>query len=148
MKASLSFMILQLFLLSTSSAIYNLSYSRNDPTLPLVGTINWERVSDAVYNIFSPRHSHATCTFKCPYSNKTCIWLTGGRTETYRTFDLYYEDRAADIWWSENGAGWNKVLDITDVWSGEISRDSYDPRRFKVKWELQLAHRQAPWAPR
>jgi len=247
MKASLSFMMLQVFLLPTSSVIYNLSYSRNDPTLPLVGTINWEKVSDAVYNIFSPRHSHATCTFKCPYSNKTCIWLTGGRTETYRTFDLYYEDRAADIWWSENGAGWNKVLDVTgdfifgvgnhdakvggevapwygrfghsldsmdtdddgiddvmlllggfnpiasndvwismngsdwffvhyadwperayhatavfqkkiwvmggspltnDVWSGEISRDSYDPRRFKVKWELQLAHRQAPWAPR
>jgi hypothetical protein len=108
MKSLQSFVAL-LHLLKISTAIYNVSFSRNDPSLPLVGTQNWERINDPVNNIFSPRHSHATCKFKCPYNNKTCIWLTGGRTEPYRTFDLYYEDRAADIWWSETGAVWNKV---------------------------------------
>jgi len=112
MKVRLYSLVTLQILLADSTAIYNLSYSRNDPTLPLVGTKNWEKISDAVTDIFSPRHSHATCTFKCPYNNKTCIWLTGGRTEPHRTFDLYYEDRAADIWWSETGAAWNKVSNI------------------------------------
>jgi hypothetical protein len=246
MKGSLSFCITSLLVYRTYS-YHNISYSRNDPTLPLVGTVNWERVSDSLTKIFSPRHGHATCTFKCPLSNKTCVWLTGGRTELYRTFDLYYEDRAADIWWSETGSVWNQVTNVTgdfifgvgnhdakvggevapwygrfghsldamdtnedglddimllmggfnplpsndvwlsvngtawffihyadwserayhatavfhgciwimggsplknDVWSGVVTQTNHDPVTFHISWTLQVAHRQAPWAPR
>eukprot|EP00957_Ditylum_brightwellii_P090013 6855444-Ditylum_brightwellii.AAC.1 len=64
--------------------------------------------------MFSPRHSHATCVFKCPYNknHKNCIWLTGGRSEPYRTFNLRYEDRNADVWYTEDGSYWNKVMNI------------------------------------
>ena len=89
------------------------NYKRPSPPSLVEGTINWKRLSPDGPNIFSPRHSHATCVFKCPNdSNKNCIWLTGGRTELYRTFNLQMEDRTADIWWSEDGSSWNKAMEI------------------------------------
>ena len=97
---------------------------RPSPPHIVEGTVNWERLipdnsdnkgdqASATRAMFSPRHSHATCVFKCPNDpTKNCIWLTGGRTELYRTYNLQMEDRAADIWWSEDGANWNKVMNI------------------------------------
>ena len=43
---------------------------------------------------------------------KKCIWLTGGRTEPYRTFDLQMDDQTAAIWYSADGGTWNKVKNI------------------------------------
>lgn len=110
----------------------NESYDFYRPAPPsyIEGTINWQKLSPSTGSpTFSPRHSHATCVFKCPNTNsnetnddgketktktkpKQCIWLTGGRTEPYRTFDLRMEDRKADIWWSEDGANWNQVTEV------------------------------------
>jgi len=89
------------------------SYHRTSPS-KIMGTVNWERLKSDGSAVFSPRHSHASCIFHCPHnSSKQCMWLTGGRTEPFRTFNLEIEDRTADIWWSENGATWNKVMEIT-----------------------------------
>lgn len=89
------------------------SYDRKSPSLPLGGTINWERLKSQGSTKFSPRQSHATCVFHCPHKrDKKCIWLTGGRTDSYRTFDLQIEDRTADVWWSEDGSTWNKVMEL------------------------------------
>ncbi len=110
---------------SFTSESYN--YKRHAPPSYIEGTVNWEKLdptNDAP--TFPPRHSHATCVFKCPYessndhdgndtkmsSAKKCVWLTGGRTDKYRTFDLRMEDRKADIWWSEDGANWNQVTEV------------------------------------
>ena len=92
----------------------SLGYERKSPPLPLGGTINWERLEPEGPTMFTPRHSHATCVYRCPHKrDKNCIWLTGGRTEPYRTFDLKIEDRTADVWWSEDGRTWNKVMELT-----------------------------------
>lgn len=103
------------FKIGYSFTAETLGHKRLSPPLPLEGTINWERINPPKDEaIFSPRHSHATCVFHCPNNfQKDCIWLTGGRTEPYRTFDLQIEDRAADVWWSENGKTWNKVQELT-----------------------------------
>lgn len=94
----------------------NESYShlkRPSPPSIVEGTSNWEKLQSTGPSMFSPRHSHATCVFKCPNNErKKCIWLTGGRTELYRTWDLRMEDRRSDIWWSEDGSAWNKVTEI------------------------------------
>ena len=111
---------------SFTNESYN--YKRPAPPSYIEGTMNWERLTPTNgLPTFSPRHSHATCIFKCPTStttttddttttnnkqDKQCIWITGGRTELYRTFDLQKDDRKADIWWSEDGANWNQVTEI------------------------------------
>ena len=110
---------------SFTNESYN--YKRPAPPSYVEGITNWERLTPTNGSpTFSPRHSHATCIFKCPTTtttttttdntdtkkDKPCIWITGGRTELYRTFDLQKEDRKADIWWSEDGANWNQVTEI------------------------------------
>jgi hypothetical protein len=118
--------VIYLSLIDQSLAIYNatnngfsltnesFSFRRPSPPSLVEGTINWERLVSNGPAMFSPRHSHATCTFKCPHkANTDCIWLTGGRTELYRTFNLQMEDRTSDIWWSEDGKIWNKVMEVT-----------------------------------
>lgn len=83
---------------------------------PMPGTINWKLLEKS-REMFSPRHSHATCVFRCPYlsSNSTqkCIWLTGGATKPYRTWDLKMQDRTADVWYSKDGSNWIKVKNLT-----------------------------------
>lgn len=71
---------------------------------------NWNLLSGPR---FSPRHSHATCVFKCPdNTTDTCIWLTGGYSRAHRTFDTNLENEEADVWWSKNGASWNQVTEL------------------------------------
>ena len=94
------------------NAFANDIYRRAAPQAPTEGTVNWERMRSGS-TMFSPRHSHASCTYKCPSGyKKQCIWLTGGRSETYRTWELQYEDRNADVWWTEDGATWNKEMKL------------------------------------
>lgn len=91
----------------------SLDYTRKLPQKK--GTQTWKKLESPVSESkFSPRHSHATCLFPCPHDkDKKCIWLTGGRTELYRTWDLKMEDRAADIWYSDDGRLWHQVENIT-----------------------------------
>lgn len=71
------------------------SYHRMSPS-KIMGTVNWERLKSDGPEVFSPRHSHASCIFHCPHdSSKQCMWLTGGRTEPFKTFNLEMEDRTA-----------------------------------------------------
>ena len=92
----------------------SIGYNRQSPPSPIAGTVNWEAVTTQDSTMFSPRHSHATCIFPCPNNvGNDCMWLTGGRTEPYRTFDLKMEDRTADVWWSEDGRKWKKVSNLT-----------------------------------
>ena len=89
------------------------SYDYTRPEFPLAGIVNWEKLESNGHSKFSPRHSHSTCIFQCPHqTDKKCIWLTGGRTEPYRTFNLKTEDRTADVWWTEDGALWNKAMEL------------------------------------
>ena len=69
---------------------------------------NWTILSGLAQ--FSPRHSHATCIFRCPDgSNDNCIWLTGGVSDLHRAFNLEMENENSDIWWSKDGANWNQI---------------------------------------
>ena len=98
---------------------------RQSPPLPIPGTRNWKLGNNNPKNngggggeeviMFPPRHSHATTIFPCIYnSKKDCIWLTGGFTNTYRTFQLKYEDRLSDVWWSDDGGqNWHQVTNLT-----------------------------------
>lgn len=72
---------------------------------------NWTILSGT--SEFTPRHSHATCIFRCPDgSNDKCIWLTGGYSDLHRAFNLEMENENSDIWWSKDGASWNQITNI------------------------------------
>ena len=87
--------------------------SRDSPKAPIPGTQNWKKLLQGQRH-FTPRHSHATCIFPCPSPSvqKDCIWLTGGYSDTYRTFNLELSERNADVWFSEDGSEWNPVLNL------------------------------------
>jgi hypothetical protein len=94
-----------------SLTVENLRIERKFP--PLEGTVNWKLLQKS-REMFSPRHSHATCVFRCPHNpTRKCLWLTGGATQPYRTWNLNMEDRASDVWYSEDGSNWFKVKNIT-----------------------------------
>jgi hypothetical protein len=63
---------------------------------------------------FTPRHSFATCVFKCPDDpTDSCIWLTGGFSDLHRTFSVEpMENENSDVWWSKDGASWSQVTEI------------------------------------
>lgn len=91
--------------------IESLKIERKSP--PLEGTVNWKLLEKS-REMFSPRHSHATCVFRCPHNpTRKCLWLTGGATQQYRTWNLKMENRASDVWYSEDGRHWNKIKNLT-----------------------------------
>jgi len=115
------------------------SIKRNDPRLPIHGTKNWKFVGGSK---FSPRHSHATCIFKCPdNSNESCIWLTGGYSESHRTFDVeFMENESSDVWWSRNGADWNQVTKLYgDFLQGIGNGDALDGG-YVAPWYSRYGH--------
>lgn len=99
----------------TKVTVSDFDYQRLNPRFPRTpGTANWLLLeADSGSIKFSPRFGHATCIFKCPdESGEDCVWLTGGHSEEYQTFDMSISDRNADVWWSKNGATWNKMMDL------------------------------------
>ncbi len=174
-------------LLGYSFTKENLPYERKSPPLPIGGTINWERLGNILYEEgigmgtstsstnsatssstsksasvkFTPRHSHATTVFHCPYqdgiihennrtsssnvdgetdrrsNSKQCLWLTGGRTDPYRTYELEIEDRTADVWYSENGGQWSKVMELSGDFINGVGN-------FNAKHNAEVA----PWYSR
>lgn len=86
------------------------SIIRDNPRLPgPVGLRNWESLQGSK---FTPRHSHATAQFSCPSKTETCLWLTGGYSESHWSG----ENANADVWWSLDGAEWNQVVELGGDW--------------------------------
>ena len=114
------------------------------PNFPLNGTINWKHLSPSqqAKTHFSPRHSHATAVFPCPFEERDtqCIWVTGGRTEPYRTFNLRTEDRTADVWYSKDGIEWNQVMELDGDFLLGIGNDDAKPRSTVAPWYSRYGH--------
>lgn len=86
------------------------SIIRDNPRLPSpVGLRNWEFLQGRK---FTPRHSHATAQFPCPNKTETCLWLTGGYSESHGS----KENASADVWYSPDGAEWNQVVELGGDW--------------------------------
>ncbi|KAL3799731.1 hypothetical protein HJC23_010381 [Cyclotella cryptica] len=101
------------------------------------GTINWELLNHGPER-FSPRHSHATCIFKCPNdSSSSCIWLMGGYSDSHRTFDLEMENENSDVWWSSDGATWNQVTELYGDFIQGVGN-----------WDAKVGGYVAPWYSR
>ena len=111
---------------------------RQSPPLPIPGTRNWKLGNTDKGTMFPPRHSHATTMFPCLHNTqKDCIWLTGGFTNEYRTFQLKYEDRLSDVWWSEDGQVWHQVTNLTGDFN--LFVDAKD-RGHVAPWYSRFAH--------
>jgi len=57
-------------------------------------------------NIWSGRNAHASCIFL----NK--IWLVGGHSDLYPTYNLEFSDKTADVWWSSDAENWNQITGL------------------------------------
>ena len=69
-------------------------------------------VSPVGTSMFTPRNSHASCVFKGK------IWVVGGRTDPYTTYNLLSSYRVADVWSSSDGITWTQVTELLgDFWA-------------------------------
>lgn len=132
---------------------------RNEPNLPSHGTKTWQLLQHGP-ETFRPRHSHATCVFKCPsainsdisdsnnnYTNdknnpsdpqpSKCLWLTGGYSEAHRTFDLQTENENSDVWFSHDGSDWTQVTNLNGDFLQGIGN-----------WDAKVGGYVAPWYSR
>ncbi|KAL7473466.1 hypothetical protein ACHAXS_013911 [Conticribra weissflogii] len=126
---------------------------RNEPHLPSHGTKTWQLLQHGL-DKFRPRHSHATCVFKCPNfinsnindngsSNPSdpqppkCLWLTGGYSEAHRTFDLQIENENSDVWYSPDGSTWTQVTNLQGDFLQGIGN-----------WDAKVGGYVAPWYSR
>jgi hypothetical protein len=76
------------------------------------GTKNWELLNHGSER-FSPRHSHATCLFKClDNPSELCLWLVGGYSDEYQNWELELENARNDVWFSRDGAKWTQVGEL------------------------------------
>lgn len=102
-------------------------------------TKNWELLAG---NKFSPRHSHATCVFKCPDDpNKLCLWLTGGWSEAHRTFDVeIVENENSDVWYSRDGADWRQVTALHGDFRQGVGNGDALPGGYVAPWYSRYGH--------
>ena len=106
----------------------------------LDGTVNWERLSQNSAR-FSPRHSHATTIFKCADDpSEMCIWLTGGYSESHRTWDLEFENENNDVWFSRDGATWNQVIDLDGDFLRGVGNWDAKPGSYVAPWYSRYGH--------
>ena len=123
---------------SVSASAYGYRRSVRLPTRG--GTINWELLSPGPA-MFNPRHSHATCVFRCPHDyDKQCIWLAGGRSKDHVAFNLVKTTQNDDVWWSEDGALWNRVMILDgDFLPGAGNADA-KPKGQAAPWYGRYGH--------
>ena len=126
---------------------------RNDPRLPSKpGTKNWERLVGQQPS-FSPRHSHATAAFKCPHTaaasstatdnstDASCLWLTGGYSESHRTWQGdTWENENADVWLSEDGATWKQVTELQGDYLQGVGNGDAKPGSYTAPWLSRYGH--------
>mmetsp|Transcript_4651 Transcript_4651/g.8750 ORF Transcript_4651/g.8750 Transcript_4651/m.8750 type:complete len:421 (-) Transcript_4651:484-1746(-) len=55
-------------------------------------------------SIWTGRNAHGSCV----YNGK--MYVIGGHTDAYPTYDLQLNDKTADVWWTEDGVSWNRNL--------------------------------------
>jgi len=115
-------------------------YHRGPNLPPRGGTVSWERMSQGPA-MFSPRHSHATCVFRCPNDNdKQCIWLTGGRSDEHYAYNLVRTTQNDDVWWSDDGVFWNKVLILDGDFLSDIGNSDAKPKGEAAPWFGRYGH--------
>lgn len=105
----------------------------------LDGTINWELLTQGNQQ-FTPRHSHATTIFKCPDSSEQCIWLTGGFSDSHRTWDLEIENENSDVWWSKDGSEWNQVTNLNGDFLRGVGNWDAKPNSYVAPWYSRYGH--------
>ena len=90
---------------------------------------------------FTPRHSHATCVFKCPDNTPdVCIWLTGGYSKEHRTFNLVMEHENSDVWWSKDGANWTQVTKLLGDFLPGIGNGDAKVGGYVAPWYSRYGH--------
>ena len=114
-------------------------YHRDNPRYPIKGTNNWKLLIPEDSSLrFTPRFGHATCIFKCPTGfSGECIWLTGGHSDLYQTFDMRFSDKNADVWWSKDGESWHKMRNLKGDYKFGIGN-----------WDAKVPGPVAPWYSR
>ncbi|KAL9184445.1 hypothetical protein ACHAXT_002531 [Thalassiosira profunda] len=118
---------------------------RNDPRLPSKpGTKNWERLVGQ-QPTFSPRHSHATAVFKCPNTDNStdasCLWLTGGYSESHRTWQGdVVENENADVWLSKDGATLTQVTELQGDFVQGVGNGDAKPGSYTAPWYSRYGH--------
>lgn len=85
--------------------IYILSTCAQQLTLPKIpeSAVDWIELPSPGNVKFTARNAHATTVFRGE------IWLTGGRTDEYTTYDLLTSHRVADVWHSPDGQSWTQI---------------------------------------
>ena len=91
---------------------------------------------------FTPRHSHATCVFKCPDDpTDSCIWLTGGFGDSHRTFSVEpMENENYDVWYSKDGASWSQVTEIYGDFLQGIGNADAKVGGYVAPWYSRYGH--------
>ena len=93
-------------------------------------------------NKFSPRHSHATCVFKCPDNpNQSCLWLTGGWSDAHRAFDVEtVENENSDVWYTKDGADWHQVTALHGDFRHGVGNGDALPGGYVAPWYSRYGH--------
>ena len=116
-------------------------YLRDDPRLPSQGTKNWQLLQSSSSK-FTPRHSHATCIFRCPdNSGDSCIWLVGGYSDEHRTYNGEIENANSDVWFSKDGANWHQVTELYgDYFIQGIGNGNAKNGGYVAPWYSRYSH--------
>lgn len=68
-------------------------------------SVSWT-LMESGSNQFTARNAHATCVFNGK------IWLTGGRSNVYNTYNYQNSYQTADVWYSEYGDTWTQQTEL------------------------------------
>mmetsp|Transcript_19908 Transcript_19908/g.33321 ORF Transcript_19908/g.33321 Transcript_19908/m.33321 type:complete len:546 (+) Transcript_19908:176-1813(+) len=101
-----------------------------------VSSPNWEELISTDGIKFSGRNAHASCVFK---GN---LWLTGGRTARYTTWDLLDSFKVADVWRTTNGGIWAQEEELTGDFFAQ-STDVTQPGPI-APWYARYGHSMDP----
>ena len=112
---------------------------RNDVHPLVQGRSSWQLLGGPK---FTPRHSNATWVFKCPDDpTDSCIWLTGGFSDSHRTFSVEpMENENYDVWYSKDGASWSQVTEIYGDFLQGIGNADAKVGGYVAPWYSRYGH--------